>query len=208
MPAVGSRRPQGGGLGRRCHQDMGLRRGILVVSIALASVIVASLPAGAAIPKGRFGVGDSIMLSSSDELAPYGVGVDAEVGRQFSEGLPVVRRLVRREELPRNLIVHLGTNGYVQPEDCDKLVALAPGRRIFLTSIRVPRDWQDPNNDVLNACAARYDRVFMLRWAAESRNHPEWFASDGYHLNATGQQAYADLLYGDVREVLRALRRR
>lgn len=187
---------------------MGLRRGVVVALIVLASAIVAALPAGASIPLGRFGVGDSIMLSSAEELATYGIGADAEVGRQFTESFAVVRRLARREELPRNLIVHLGTNGYVQPEDCDKLVSLAPARRIFLTSVRVPRDWQDPNNDVLNACAARYDRVFMLRWAAESRNHPEWFASDGYHLNPTGQQAYADLLYGDVREVLRALRRR
>lgn len=186
---------------------MGLRR-IVVALSALTCLIGMALPADASIPRGRFGVGDSIMLSASDELAVYGVGVDAEVGRQFPEAFAVVRRLVRREELPRNLIVHLGTNGYVQPEDCDKLVSLAPGRRIFLTSVRVPRDWQDPNNDVLNACAARYDRVFMLRWAAESRNHPEWFASDGYHLNAIGQQAYADLLHGDVREVLRTLRRR
>lgn len=187
---------------------MGLRRGIVIVLIALAAALPSALPAEASLPRGRFGVGDSIMLSASEELAVYGIGVDAEVGRQFPEAFAIVRRLVRRGELPRNLIVHLGTNGYVQAEDCDKLVSLAPSRRIFLTSVRVPRDWQDPNNDVLNACAGRYDRVFMLRWAAESRDHPEWFASDGYHLNVAGQQAYADLLHGDVREVLRALRRR
>ena len=143
-----------------------------------------------------------------DQLAVYGIGVDAEVGRQFPESFAVVRRMVRRDELPRNVIIHLGTNGYVQPADCDKLISLAPGRRIFLTSVRVPRDWQDPNNDVLNACAARYDRVFILRWSMYSKDHPEWFASDGYHLNAIGQQAYTDFLYGDVREVLRTLRRR
>jgi hypothetical protein len=182
----------------------GIRRLVVVMLLAVASLPVS---ASALVPAGRFGVGDSIMLSASEELAVHGVGVNAEVGRQFSEGLPVVRRLANNDRLPRNVVVHLGTNGYVQPSDCDALVSLAPNRRIFLTTVRVPRDWQDPNNDVLNACAARYDRVFVIRWFMFSKDHPEWFAADGYHLNAEGQQAYADLIDGDVTTVLRSLRR-
>jgi hypothetical protein len=182
----------------------GIRRLAVVVLLALASLPVS---AHALVPPGRFGVGDSIMLSASDELAVYGTGVDAEVGRQFSEGLPVIRRLARRDRLPRTVIVHLGTNGYVQPEDCDRLVALAPRRRIFLVTVRVPREWQDPNNDVLNACAIRYDRVFVLRWFRVSGDHPEWFSTDGYHLNTDGQRAFADLIQDDVTSVLRSLRR-
>jgi len=181
----------------------GIRRLVVVMLLVLAS-----LPAGAsaAVPSGRFGVGDSIMLSAEDELAAYDIAINAEVGRQFSEGFPIVRRLVKNEKLPRNLIVHLGTNGSIQQGDCDRLVELAAGRRIFLVTIKVPREWQDPNNDLLNACANAYDRVHIVRWFAYSNDHPEWFADDGYHPNAEGQQAYADLIDGDIKKVLKARR--
>lgn len=181
----------------------GIRRLVVVLLLALASMPAS---ASAAIPAGRFGVGDSIMLSAEDELAAYDVGINAEVGRQFSEAIPIVRRLVKNERLPRNVIVHLGTNGYIQQGDCDRLVELATGRRIFLVTIKVPREWQTPNNDLLNGCAATYERVFIIRWFAYSNDHPEWFAEDGYHPNADGQQAYADLIDGDVTKVLKALR--
>lgn len=183
----------------------GIRR--LAVPVVL---VLASLPAtaSAAVPAGRFGVGDSIMLSAEDELAEYDIAINAEVGRQFSTGVSVVRRLANNDVLPRNVIVHLGTNGYVQPDDCDRLVEVAPGRRIFLTTIKVPRDWQDPNNEVLNACAQRYDRVFVVRWYMHSKDHPEWYATNGYHLNADGQAEFASYLHGEVRQVLARLRGR
>lgn len=152
------------------------------------------------------GVGDSIMLSASDELAAHAVDVNAEVGRQFSTGVSVVKRLASNDRLPRVVIVHLGTNGYVQPEDCDELVRSAPHRRIFLVSIVVPRDWEDANNEVLNACAAAYERVHMIRWAVHSREQPGWYADDGYHLNADGQSAFAAFLASEVRETLVGLR--
>jgi hypothetical protein len=186
----------------------GTRRLVVVLLLALACLpAAASASASAVVPAGRFGVGDSIMLSAEDELAVHDVSIDAEVGRQFSTGLRLVRRLANNEKLPRNVIVHLGTNGYVQAEDCDRLVSSAPSRRIFLTTVRVPREWQDPNNQVVNDCAARYDRVFVIRWFMVSKDHPDWFATDSYHLNAAGQQAYADLIRGDVNQVLRSLRR-
>lgn len=206
MRPVGSGRPQGRAAGHRCRQGMDVRRSAVVVLIALVGAIVSVSPAAASIPRGRFGVGDSIMLSAADELATYAVPVDAVVGRRFWEGIPVVRRLVSEGTLPRDVIVHLGTNGWVTAEDCDRLVASAPGRRIFLTSIKVPREWQKQNNLVLNDCAARYERVFVIRWFRYSKDHPEWFSTDGYHLNVTGQAVYAAYLDAEVDAALVALK--
>jgi hypothetical protein len=184
-----------------------------MLALALAALTLVSVaPAHAAdepIPaKGRFGVGDSIMLSSEDELAAVEVPVNAEVGRQFDAGLPVVRWRAAHGKLPRIVIVHLGTNGPIDPADCDELVALAPHRRIFLVSVQVPRSWFRSNNAILRACAARYDRVFMVRWSAFSRTHPEWFATDGYHLNVDGQEAFATLIDETVDATLALLRSR
>src|ERR687894_198376 len=81
----------------------------LGVGLLLATAGVAD----AAVPRGRFGVGDSIMLSASSELADYGFDTNGEVGRRVSAGVGVVKRLATHDKLPRNLVVHLGTNGPV-----------------------------------------------------------------------------------------------
>ena len=175
--------------------------------LALAIVLSVAAPAGATIPQGRFGVGDSIMLSSRDELAVDGIPVNAKVGRQFDEGLRVIRWKASHGTLPKRVIVHLGTNGWIDPTACDTMIGLVGhSRRVFLVTIRVPRDWMDPNNDLLRSCAASNDRVHLIRWSMVSGRHPEWFSDDGYHLNAEGQTAYADYLDRTVDTILASLR--
>lgn len=169
--------------------------------ILALSLFAAALAVGTAVPalagpieKGRFGVGDSIMLSSADELDPFAIRVNAEVSRRFDDGVRVVRWLANHDRLPRRLIVHLGTNGSVTTELCEELVRAAPHRRIYLVTVRVPLAAQDPNNEALRACAAAFERVEVIRWYRYSAGHPEWFAPDGYHLSAVGQDAYAAFL--------------
>ena len=178
----------------------------LLISIFACLVLFASVAptaSAAKIPPGRVGVGDSIMLSAKDELNAYDVHVHAKVGRQFSEGVAVVQRLKEDGLLAKRVIVHLGTNGPVDPADCDQAVAIAgPVRRVFLVTNKVPRTWQDTNNDVLNACAAAYDNVWVIRWFAYSTGHPHWFADDRYHLSAEGLAIYAGDLDAQVRRIL------
>lgn len=147
------------------------------------------------------------MVSSTDELGAFEWTVDAEVGRQFSTGVRVIRRRAARGRLPRRVIVHLGTNGAIDPAECDALVeAVGARRRVFLVTVKVPRGWQDANNDILHACAAAFEKVHVIRWYAHSRQHDEWFAQDGYHLNAAGQDEYASFLQERVDATLRQLR--
>jgi len=178
----------------------------LLIPISACLVLLASvapMASAAKIPPGRVGVGDSIMLSAKDELNAYDVHVHAKVGRQFSEGVAVVQRLKEDGLLAKRVIVHLGTNGPVDPADCDQAVAIAgPVRRVFLVTNKVPRTWQDTNNDVLNACAAAYDNVWVIRWFAYSTGHPHWFADDRYHLSAEGLAIYAGYLDAQVRRIL------
>jgi hypothetical protein len=184
-----------------------MRRFRLAVLLALGVVLSTTSSAAASIPQGRFGVGDSIMLSSADELAVYDIGVNAKVGRQFDDGLRVVHRMVTAGTMPKRVIVHLGTNGWIDPTACDALVdEVGHSRRVFLVTLQVPRDWMRPNNQLLRSCADDHERVHLIRWAMVSGRHPEWFADDGYHLHADGQAAYARYLDEQVDEILASLR--
>ncbi len=178
----------------------------LVMAFVFATLLASPAAAGSP-PTGRFGVGDSIMLSAKPELRPLGYGVNASVGRQFGAGVWIVRHKAEDGTLPKHVIVHLGTNGTIDPGDCDRLVDSAgPKRRLFLVTIKVPRSWEEPNNETLNACANAHDKVHVIRWWSKSHNRPEWFADDGYHLNAAGRAVYVRFVDRQVDDVLAELR--
>ncbi len=152
--------------------------------------------------KGVFALGDSFLLGSRGELGAAHVRVDAVVGRQFYEGIPELRAVARSGALPRNVVVHLGTNGTVTPKHCDTLIASAgPARRVFLVTVIGPRSWMAPNVRVLKACAARHrDQVVLVDWAALAAPHAGWFGPDRVHPNPTGRRHYDALLLEALRE--------
>lgn len=158
-------------------------------------------PRGAA-RAGTFALGDSFLLGSKRVLTAAHVRVDAEVGRQFYEGIPELRAVVRSGTLPRNVVVHLGTNGTITSKHCDSIIATAgPARRVFLVTVIGPRSWMAPNVTVLKACAARHrTQVVLVDWAAVSGPHPSWFGPDRVHPNPTGRKQYNALILEALRE--------
>jgi hypothetical protein len=152
----------------------------------------------AAAPAGVLAVGDSVMLGSKPLLRRSGVRtVDAVVGRQFGSAVSIVERAAARGSLPRNVVVHLGTNGTVTLKACKGVVRHAgPERKVFLVTVRVPRAWQDSNNRTLRRCAAAYgeDRAEVVDWSAYSAGHPGWFGADRVHPTPAGRSHYTSLI--------------
>jgi len=140
-------------------------------------------------------IGDSIMLGSSSALERQfpGLAIDAMVGRQFSEGVEIVRALAAAGMIPGTVIVHLGTNGTVSAAKCDEMFGLLAGKHVVLVNLHVPRPWEGPNNDVLQACAGRHGAT-VVDWHTNATG----LAHDGYHLGGAGPAAYAHLIAAAV----------
>ena len=49
-------------------------------------------------------------------------------------------------------------------------------------------------NDTLAAGVRRYPNTVLIDWHTIGNQHPEYFAADGIHLEASGAQAYAQLI--------------
>ncbi|AEA25139.1 putative acyltransferase [Pseudonocardia dioxanivorans CB1190] len=117
-------------------------------------------------------VGDSISLGSTAALkAALGADttVDAEVGRQFATGVPKVRAWAARN--PGPIVVDLGANGTVSAADVDAVLDAAGDRPVVLVGTCVPRVWQNSNNAILEAAAARAgSHVVFLDWASVVRS--------------------------------------
>jgi lysophospholipase L1-like esterase len=137
------------------------------------------------------------MLGARSGLTARGFQVNAAESRQFSAAVSIVRAKVANRTLPRNVVLALGTNGYIRTSDCTAIVSAAgTARRIFLVTNRVPRTWQASNNRVLKACDAAFtsSRVVLVDWYTYSAGRPSWFYSDGIHLKPAGRSAYATML--------------
>ena len=67
------------------------------------------------------------------------------------------------------MLIHVGDNGIISPDQLDHTLAkLSDRRRVLLFTVRVPRDWQDPNNSIIHRMADKYANVVLVDWHAMS----------------------------------------
>nr|MBA4116825.1 acetyltransferase [Rubrobacter sp.] len=92
-------------------------------------------------------------------------------------------------------VLHIGNNGAVTAEQFDELMQTLEGaRKVVFVNVKVPRPWEQPNNDVLAEGVQRYPSAVLVDWYAASADRPEFFWEDGYHIRPEGQPIYADLI--------------
>ena len=152
-------------------------------------------PAAHPADRDAIAIGDSVMLGAKGPLLERGFVVDAQKNRQASVGPDLL--VGQGSQLPRNVVVHLGTNGTYSLDQCRELVDTAgQKRRVFLVTVHVDRPWAKPNNKVLRACDAAYraDRVQVIDWDWAATRHPGWLYSDGTHLRPEGATAFARIM--------------
>jgi hypothetical protein len=170
----------------------------IAVALAVVTAIIGSADVAAAIPSGRYAIGDSVMLGAKAALRNRGFIVDTKKSRQFDDAVGIVKRKKAHGLLRRKIVIHLGTNGVlIQASDCDRISRLAGShRRVFLVTVTGPTKYpkiRKAQNVRLRACADRHANTRLIDWYAYSRGHDAWFY-DGMHLTRKGRHAYATLL--------------
>ena len=89
----------------------------------------------------------------------------------------------------------MGTNGVITQGHMDAIMNILKDRkRVVFLNLKVPRRWEQIDNDVLASNVAKYPNAKLIDWHAIGDAHPEYFYQDGIHLNPTGQRAYAALI--------------
>jgi hypothetical protein len=141
-------------------------------------------------------IGDSVMLGAANVLTERGITVDALKSRPFRQALEICNYLKSVNRLGEIVIIHLGTNNYVDQKTLDEImVPLADIDTVVFVTNHVPtRKWQEPNNKLIRAMPDQYGNVKILDWYAIAVAHPEYLYGDKIHLNPEGQAVYADLI--------------
>lgn len=143
-------------------------------------------------------VGDSVLLDDSGDLQKVfpGAIVDGAVGRQADAVPGILNSLSQRGQLAKNVLVNIGTNGYVTPDQADQIVhAIGPDHQIFWVTAHVPtREWQNSVNNRIAKTADQYKNVHVIDWYTKAKNHTSWFVSDHVHPNDHGNRYYTSLI--------------
>ena len=136
------------------------------------------------------------MLGAANVLTERGITVDALKSRPFRQALEICNYLKSVNRLGEIVIIHLGTNNYVDQKTLDEImVPLADIDTVVFVTNHVPtRKWQEPNNKLIRAMPDQYGNVKILDWYAIAVAHPEYLYGDKIHLNPEGQAVYADLI--------------
>jgi len=149
---------------------------------------------------GLWVTGDSVILGIRNVLAKYEriELINARVGRQINELIEVAQT---DQQFVANspVVLNLGNNNRLVESDVVTLMEIVRNQpKIIVVNTAVPRGWKEENNLIISSVVARYPNTILVDWDRISANHPEYFATDGVHLNPPGVNAYV----AAIREVL------
>ncbi|MBQ8994871.1 MAG: acyltransferase [Oscillospiraceae bacterium] len=147
------------------------------------------------------GIGDSVMLGAIRNLYetfPNG-DFDAQQNRSHYPVMTIARDRNADGTLGNPVIIGIGTNNTLPIEDLRTIVSLCGERDIFW--ITTTNDWQFKNNDTIRSLGEEFENVTVIDWEERSKEHGEFFYSDGIHLTTEGRRAYADLILNSIEEL-------
>jgi peptidoglycan/LPS O-acetylase OafA/YrhL len=147
-------------------------------------------------------IGDSVMIGAAAELQRTicDIEVDAAQGRLAPFVVDVLRQQRDAGTLGDVVVIHMGNNGILYTSQFDAMMEAAAGaRRVVIINVKLPREWEGPNNAILAAGVKRYKNAVLVDWYAASSKRPDYFWSDGMHLRPEGAYAFAQLVAAAVR---------
>ena len=142
------------------------------------------------------------MVASAPELQHVlpGISIDAQVRRQVSVGVSIVRQLAATGALRPVLVFALGTNGsFTRGQIRQLLAAIGPHRKLVLVNTYEARPWEASDNQVLAAAARRYPNVVLANWFAVIEHRTGLLWPDEVHPQPAGARLYAHLVARAVR---------
>jgi hypothetical protein len=148
------------------------------------------------------------MLGAAREMRRVlpGLTVDAKVSRHMSSAIDVLRQRRRAGQLGEFVVVHIGDNGFIRPQQFDDLMQLLVDvPRVIVFNLKEPRGWEDANNLIIADTVRRYPNAVLVDWHAASSSHSSYFAPDGIHIGTIGARAYTLLIVEQLRPLLATL---
>jgi RNA-binding protein YhbY len=93
------------------------------------------------------------------------------------------------------VVLHLGNNGrYTEQVFNEIMQTLSDRRMVIVFNVRVPREWEAYNNNIIANGVKAYPNAVFIDWRGITANRRELFWNDGHHLRPEGARFYAGLI--------------
>lgn len=150
-------------------------------------------------------IGDSVMLGAAPEilaLFPDSM-VDAEKSRQVWDAPELIRKLKEDGKLQQTVIIGLGMNSNFTKFMGQKVLdAIGSDHLVcWILPYGGHLDYLSDEEATLEDLQSTNANLYLLDWPSEASAHPDWFYSDGIHLNESGQKGYAEFLQKSLRSL-------
>lgn len=142
-------------------------------------------------------IGDSVMIGAGPDMERLicDIEVDAAQSRAVHVAIGVLREQKAAGVLGETIIIHVGNNGIFYSGQFDEIMTVTAGaRRVVFVNVKVPREYEGPNNAVIADGVKRHKNAVLVDWYAASAKRPELFWSDGMHLRPEGARLYAEMV--------------
>ncbi|MEN9897513.1 MAG: hypothetical protein RLZZ66_1162 [Pseudomonadota bacterium] len=150
-----------------------------------------------------FLLGDSVMVGATTELLKRlpCVSLDSQVGRQLGKGIQILSERKSKGLLSDTVIIHLGNNSPINSNQIEALLnLLSDTKRIIFVNLKLPRNYESSNNQLLHEAGAKKPNIHLIDWRSNSMNAKNVFGSDGIHLTHQGAKLYASLISDSLLE--------
>ena len=115
----------------------------------------------------------------------------------------MVHELRRADRIGSVVVLHIGDNGFFRASCFDRIMTELEGAsRVLVVNLKVPRNWEGPNNRMLASAVTRYENASLVDWHSASKDRPELFWADGIHVRPEGARLYANLIAETLRPLL------
>ena len=149
-------------------------------------------------------IGDSLMLSASDELSAQlpNAYIDAKESRQPADAVDIINQLSQDGKLYHVVVLELGTNGVFSDEIGKEIMtAIGPDRQVYWLNVYGQHlQWQDKVNSSLSDLSSQYSNLHVVDWVSLASQNPQWFYQDGVHVKQEGQDALVGLIIQQLQQ--------
>lgn len=145
-------------------------------------------------------IGDSVLINVDPFIREFNPNLylDAEVGRQMTDGPNVLQDIKNKNGLGNIILVSLGSNGTLSEQNMLDILNISEGRKVFFVNTVNSQSWEGSINAKIKKFCDENQNAYMVDWYKFAKEKANLFAKDMVHPEVEGSKAYRNLIEREI----------
>lgn len=145
-------------------------------------------------------IGDSVLINVDPFIREFNPNLylDAEVGRQMTDGPKVLQDIKNKNGLGNIILVSLGSNGTLSEQNMLDILNISEGRKVFFVNTINSQSWEGPINARIKKFCDENQNAYMVDWYKFAKEKANLFAKDMVHPEVEGSKVYRNLIEREI----------